>query len=56
MLDVLSSLVIPQNITTHTDSYVSLTFHLQNSFLICFNGDQNVGGNQIWGGGGGGGG
>ena len=54
MLDVLSSLVIPQNITTHTDSYVSLTFHLQNSFLICFIGDQNVGGNQIWGGGGGG--
>ena len=57
MLDVLSSLVIPQNITTHTDSYVSLTFHLQNSFLIiCFIGDQNVGGNQIWGVGGGGGG
>ena len=36
MLDVLSSLVIPQNITTHTDSYVSLTFHLQNSFLMFY--------------------
>ena len=58
MLDVLSSLAIPQIITTHTDSYVSLTFHLQNSFLICLIGDQNVGGKSdfFWGGGGGGGG
>ena len=55
MLDVLSSLAIPQIITT--DSYVSLTFHLQNSFLICLIGDQNVEGKSdfFWGGGGGGG-